>query len=114
MVQIFNVVPVLPKFGGLQHKSILKHILKKTVLKGEYNYFFRHVSYLKSKDSIFVMDDGCSEIINSRLGVKLDSYLPVVIPDNKILRSKKFSMSFKIKFEYCGWGVLMGSLKIQF
>lgn len=111
VVQIFNVVPVLPKFGGLQHKSILKHILKKTVLKGEYNYFFRHVSYLKSKDSIFVMDDGCSEIINSRLGVKLDSYLPVVIPDNKILRSKKIFHEFQNKIRILWLGRLDGEFK---
>lgn len=111
VVQIFNVVPLLPKFGGLQHKSILRYILKRSVLKGEYNYFFNHVSYLKSKNSIFVMDDGCSEIVNSRLGVKLDNYLPVVVPDNKILRPKKISHKFQDEIRILWLGRLDGEFK---
>lgn len=87
VVQMFNVIPALPRIGGWQHKGYVKSLLRKTVLKSEYKYFKSQVLYLNEKRSIYVMDDGCKEVIKSYLEVDLVNYLPVVIPEYKIMNS---------------------------
>ena len=85
VLQAYNIIPQLPKIPSFQYNDIFRLIFKYTLLREEYKYFFKQINYLNSTNSIYIMDDGCNDVMSKYLGIELDKYLPVVIPDDKFV-----------------------------
>ncbi len=85
VLQAYNIIPQLPKIPSFQYNDIFRLIFKYTFLREEYKYFFKQINYLNSINSIYIMDDGCNDVMSKYLGIELDKYLPVVIPDDKFV-----------------------------
>lgn len=110
IVQINNIIPSLPKVGSFQYTPLFKSLLKKTLLKSEYKKINSLTLYLERNSSIYTMDDACNDVFYKYFGRRVNKYLPVVLPESKILEfheDKKYSADeFK-----CLW---VGRLDNQF
>lgn len=110
IVQINNIIPALPKVGSFQYIPLFKSLLKRTLLKSEYEKINSLTLYLEKNSSIYTMDDACNDVFYEYFGRRVKKYLPVVLPESKILEfheDKKYSLDeFK-----CLW---VGRLDNQF
>lgn len=110
-VHPFNIIPTLPKVGNIQFKPCFKYIFKKTLLKPEYTRLNKLISYLNSKDSLYVMDDACNDVITNYFNVRVKNYLPVAIPNSKFTSPSLLNLPISKEIN-CVWlGRLDGSFK---
>lgn len=109
-IQGFNMIPILPKLGTIQHFRIIRIFLKYTFLFTEYLYLKKLIKYLKYKNSLYIMDETCNDIFKKYYNISFNEYLPVVIPDEKFLLTKKIFNNLNNKIN-CVW---LGRLDNEF